>query len=238
MNSIVIFGASGAIGNEFIRQLSELYPGAQIHGVYRENNSDVNANINNHFIDYNNENAIEELANTISADSPIDMVIIAIGVLYYGDIAPEKSLRDLSAQKFQDIFYINTILPALIGKHFLPKLNSNNKSIFAALSARVGSISDNYLGGWYAYRASKAALNMFIKNASIEVARRNKQAVIVGLHPGTVDSKLSKPFQNNVQKDHLFTPEFAVNSLLNVLHNLSHENSGKCYAWDGEEILP
>ena len=106
------------------------------------------------------------------------------------------------------------------------------------MSARVGSISDNKLGGWYAYRSSKAALNMMIKNLSIEVGRRNKKAILVGLHPGTVDSNLSKPFQNNVPAEKLFSHETSVDHLLKVLFNLKLENTGKIYAWDGSEIEP
>jgi NAD(P)-dependent dehydrogenase (short-subunit alcohol dehydrogenase family) len=165
-------------------------------------------------------------------------VIVATGLLHDGELVPEKSLRDLSAEKFLRLFEVNTILPALVGKYFLPKLNRENKSIFAALSARVGSISDNQLGGWYAYRASKAALNMIIKNAAIEIGRQNKQAVIVGLHPGTVDSRLSKPFQSNVADGQLFTPAFSAQKLLEVLETLTQEKSGKCFAWDGQEITP
>ena len=126
----------------------------------------------------------------------------------------------------------------MIAKYFLPKLNREKRSIFAALSARVGSISDNQLGGWYSYRASKAALNMVIKNIAIEISRFNKKAIIVGLHPGTVDSNLSKPFQVNVPYGKLFTPEFSTQKLVEVLRSLTSKQSGKCFAWDGQEILP
>ena len=120
----------------------------------------------------------------------------------------------------------------------MPVLSRNKNSIFAALSARVGSVSDNQLGGWYAYRASKSALNMIIKSASIEVARKNPKAIIVGLHPGTVDSNLSKPFQHSITNNKLFTPSIAASHLLGVLDNLTSEQTGKCFAWDGSEILP
>jgi len=171
-------------------------------------------------------------------ENPLDLVIVANGILHDGELMPEKSLRDLSQEKFQHVFEVNTITPALIAKHFLPKLNKQQTSIFAALSARVGSISDNRLGGWYSYRASKAALNMVIKTASIEVKRRNKHAIIVGLHPGTVDSNLSKPFQRNVPEGDLFTPEYSANKLLDVLDNLTLEQTGKCFAFDGTEVYP
>jgi NAD(P)-dependent dehydrogenase (short-subunit alcohol dehydrogenase family) len=109
----------------------------------------------------------------------------------------------------------------LVAKHFLPKLNRENLSVFTALSARVGSISDNQLGGWYAYRASKAALNMVIKNAAIEIGRRNNKVIIVGLHPRTVDSNLSRPFQGNVPDGKLFTPKYSVQKLLEILSTLT-----------------
>ena len=126
----------------------------------------------------------------------------------------------------------------LLAKHVFKKFDGSGAPIFATVSARVGSISDNRLGGWYAYRASKAALNMIIKNLSIEVARKNKKAIIVGLHPGTVDSDLSKPFQKHVAKEKLFSPEFSSEKLLQVLQSLKPDCSGKCFAWDGKEVLP
>ena len=133
-------------------------------------------------------------------------------------------------------FRVNTIGPALVAKHFLPLLASDAKSVFAALSARVGSIDDNELGGWYAYRASKAALNMVIKTLSIELARRNPRALCVGLHPGTVDSRLSKPFQGGVPEGKLFQPAAAARALLTVLDGLSSGDSGALFAWDGTRI--
>ena len=152
---------------------------------------------------------------------------------------PDRNKDDkTSEKKFKEVFFVNTILPSIIAKHFIPKLSKNNQSILAFMSARVGSISDNKLGGWYAYRASKSALNMMIKNLSIEVGRKNKNAILVGLHPGTVNSKLSKPFQSNVPEKKLFTPDQSVNYLLQVLSKLKNEDSGKIFAWDGSEILP
>jgi NAD(P)-dependent dehydrogenase (short-subunit alcohol dehydrogenase family) len=131
---------------------------------------------------------------------------------------------------------INTIGPALTMKYFASKLKKDRKSVIAALSARVGSISDNHLGGWYGYRASKAALNMIIRTASIEVARRNKQACVVGLHPGTVDTSLSKPFHDHVPEGKLFAPEYAASQLLNVLNNLTARDTGYVFAYDGQKI--
>ncbi|MFT7460834.1 MAG: NAD(P)-dependent dehydrogenase (short-subunit alcohol dehydrogenase family) [Planctomycetota bacterium] len=238
VNNIAIIGSSGALGQAFTQQLAAMYPNATIHAFSRHKPEHILPDVAYHAMDYQDEASIDASALTASKDAPLDRVIVTTGILHEGDIMPEKSLKELSAEKFQRLFEINTILPALVAKHFLPNLNRNDRPIFAALSARVGSISDNQLGGWYAYRASKAALNMIIKNAAIEIGRRNKQAIIVGLHPGTVDSGLSQPFQGNVPDGKLFTPEFSATKLLEVLESLTPEQSGKCFAWDGKEIYP
>lgn len=236
--NVAIIGSSGAIGNTFTELLSDLYPNVQIHAFSRHHTKKISPNVFYHSMDYKDEASIEESALISSKHAPLDMVIVATGILHDGKLMPEKSIQELSTEKFQHLFEVNAIFPALVAKHFLPKLNRNNRAIFAALSARIGSISDNQLGGWYAYRASKAALNMIIKNLAIETGRSNKQAVIVGLHPGTVDSSLSKPFQGNVPDGKLFTPQFSVQKMLEVLDNLTPEQSGKCFAWDGLEIEP
>ena len=229
LNNIAVIGASGAIGNAFFSLLKEKYPQATIHAFSR--NSDQK-------IDYQDEDSIESAANIASEKQPLDLVIVCTGILHDDTVAPEKSLKELSAEKFHHLFEINTIAPAMIAKYFVPKLNKKEQSVFAVLSARVGSISDNQLGGWYAYRASKAALNMIIKTTAIEVARFNKKAAVIGLHPGTVDSALSKPFQSNVPDDQLFSPAKAASYLLNVILERSPQDTGRCFAWDGEEISP
>ena len=238
VNNISILGGSGAIGSSFTLQLSFSYPNATINVFSRQLPEKMLPNVIYNIINYQDETSIEESALVASKDKPIDMVIIATGILHEGKLMPEKSLKDLSAEKLQRLFEVNTIVPLLIAKHFLPKLSRETRSIFATLSARVGSISDNQLGGWYSYRASKAALNMIIKNIAIEISRFNKKAIIVGLHPGTVDSNLSKPFQRNVPYGKLFTPEYSTQKLLEVLTSLTSKQSGKCFAWDGKEIFP
>lgn len=229
MNNIAIIGASGAIGSAFSNCLLKKYPHANLYKFSRQGSN---------YIDYSNEESIAEAACIAAKQGPLDLVLVTNGILHDKNLMPEKSLKDISAANFHRVFEVNTILPALIAKHFLPKLNKRSTSRFAVLSARVGSISDNHLGGWYAYRASKAALNMIIKNAAIEMSGKNKQVIIVGLHPGTVNSNLSKPFLANVPQDKLFTPEYSVECLLAVLENLTPSQSGKCFAWDGHEILP
>ncbi|MHA7840627.1 MAG: SDR family NAD(P)-dependent oxidoreductase [Gammaproteobacteria bacterium] len=238
INNIAIIGSSGAIGNAFTQQLAALHPKATLHAFSRTVINSASDNVYYHAIDYKDETSIASSAALAAKDAPLDLVIVATGLLHHENIKPEKSLREISAEKMKTLFEVNTILPALMAKHFLPTLNKHSSSIFAALSARVGSISDNRLGGWYGYRASKAALNMIIKNAAIEIGRKNKQAIIVSLHPGTVDSDLSKPFQENVPTEKLFTPDFAVKKLLAVLNNLTPNDTGQCFAWDGVIINP
>jgi NAD(P)-dependent dehydrogenase (short-subunit alcohol dehydrogenase family) len=240
--NIAIIGASGGIGNAFVHLLSQnedntIYAFARSTSATANNLSsdDLTKPPITH-IDYSDEESIRTAAEFTTQTGPLHLVIVATGFLHDQTMMPEKSLRDLSAESFQKNFLINTIGPALVAKHFLPKLDKERRSVFAILSARVGSISDNNLGGWYAYRASKSAVNMVIKTVSIEASRRQKKAIVVGLHPGTVASPLSQPFQKNVVPGKLFTPEYSAKKLMNVIQNLEIEDSGRVFAWDGKPI--
>lgn len=238
VDQIVVFGASGAIGQAMVRQFASLFPQANVHAVARKPIGFDESNVVSHVCDPSNEQALADLGEKISSQGDIRVVFVAIGLLHGAELMPEKALKDLSSKKFERIFHVNTTLPALIAKHFLPRMPRQGTTHFAALSARVGSISDNRLGGWYAYRASKAALNMVVKCAAIETARRNPESVVVTLHPGTVDSALSEPFQQAVRADKLFTPAYCAERLVDVLCGLTAEASGKCFAWDGQEVMP
>lgn len=238
LNNIVVIGANSAIGGALIQNMGTQHSTAKIHALSRGHTESLAPQINQINVDYNNEQDLEAAAASISKKYPIDLVIVTTGILHDAIAFPEKSLNEISAQRLQHVYHVNTILPALFLKYFVNRLNKQQRSIFAVLSARVGSISDNRLGGWYAYRASKAALNMIIKNASIEVARTNKQAIITGLHPGTVDSNLSQPFQKNIAKEKLFSAAFAADKLLTVIDRLKPEDSGNIFAWDGKVITP
>jgi NAD(P)-dependent dehydrogenase (short-subunit alcohol dehydrogenase family) len=234
--NVVVIGASGSLGSEFVRQLSE---DKKVKSIFAFSRSEIEFNdskVESYFIDIEDEESIKSSASKASKNANIDIVIVATGLLHSTNINPEKSLRDLSKEKFYQLFSVNTIAPAIIAKHFMPKLNKGSKSIFAALSARVGSISDNQLGGWYSYRSSKSALNMVLKNISIEIGRSNKDAIIVGLHPGTVDSELSKPFQKAVTKERLFTAEYSVKKLLEVLDSLSSSDSGNVIDFNHKKV--
>jgi len=166
----------------------------------------------------------------------LNMVFVATGVLNPAGAGPEKRWKDLSPEALGHMFAVNTAGPALIAKHTLDHLARDRKSVFCALSARVGSIEDNRLGGWHAYRASKAALNMIVRSCSIELSHKNPSALCVAVHPGTVDTPLSRPFQKGVPSDQLFSPARAAEQILHVVDGLAPENSGGFFAWDGAQI--
>ena len=227
-----VFGASGGIGGALVQRLAADPAVGVVHAGARAMVAG-GGKILPFAFDLTDEASIALAAQDIG---PVDLVIIATGMLHDGTIQPEKSLRAQTPEGYARAFAINAIGPALIGKHFLPLLPRDRRGVFAALSARVSSISDNRLGGWHAYRASKAALNMIIRNFAVELARTHKQAIAVTLHPGTVDSALSEPFQRNVEPDKLFTPDYSAERLLSVLDGLTPADSGHLFAWDGQRV--
>lgn len=233
---IAIIGASGGIGKAFIHYLEHHPSVGKIHAFSRKEELFHSKKITSYKIDISNEETIKEASLKIDT---LDLIIITTGLLHKGsEVMPEKSLTQINQKSFEKLLLTNTIGPALVAKYFIPLLNKTSKSVFAALSARIGSISDNHLGGWYSYRCSKAALNMFIKTLSIEAARKLPHAAIIALHPGTVNTNLSKPFQSNVPTEKLFTSSYAAEKLLQVINNINKADTGKCFAWDGKEIDP
>ena len=235
---IAIIGSQGTIGRALVNELSQRFPDSCIYAFSRNPSQEYLPNVIAQEINYQDESSIEKASNMAGKSGPIDCIIVTTGILHDDSTKPEKSLRDINQASLRHIIDANTITPILIAKHFIPKMNRKHQSIFAALSARVGSISDNHLGGWYGYRASKAALNMMIRTLSIEINRFNNYPIILGLHPGTVDSNLSKPFQGNVPEKKLFTPEYSANKLCDVIIHATLADSGKCLAWDGQVIIP
>ncbi|MDP3495902.1 MAG: SDR family NAD(P)-dependent oxidoreductase [Hyphomonadaceae bacterium] len=233
-----VFGASGGIGAALVNALASDDRCALIHAGSRRNHPAETARIRPFTFDLQDEWSIEGAASLIAADDGVDLVLVATGRLHAPGLQPEKSNRSLEAAALHEAFAINTIGPALIAKRMLPLLPRNRRAIFGVLSARVGSISDNRLGGWHSYRASKAALNMLVCTFAIEQARTHPQTVCVALHPGTVDTGLSKPFQSGVATEKLFTPARSANHLLAVLDTLTPAQSGRVFAWDGQEITP
>ena len=189
-------------------------------------------------LDLTDEARIASAAARVQAEhGAVDIVIVATGLLHTETISPEKTWSRLDAAVMAQVFAVNTIGPALVAKHFLPLLAKGRKSVFAALSARVGSIGDNRLGGWVSYRASKAALNQVIRTFSIELRRKNPDAIIIGLHPGTVDTGLSQPFQASAPKE-VFSPDVAARHLLAVIDQVTTDDSGDVFDWAGARVMP
>lgn len=235
----VIIGATGGLGRALTLALAERRGDTPVFALSRSGGGDWPQGVRPGRVDITDETSLQEAAGLVADTGAPDLVIVASGILSDDDkLNPEKSWRHQSMEAYERVFRINTFGPGLAAKHFLPVMPSTGRTVFAALSARVGSISDNGFGGWHAYRASKAALNMLIRNFAIEQARKNEDAICVGLHPGTVDTPLSKPFQANVPDKQLFTPAQSAGYLLDVVDGLSGTDSGKVFDWKGEEVLP
>ena len=229
-SSAAVIGAGGGIGAAILRQLNRSPQFDKVFAFSRRGGDSTGR------LDITDEDSIKAAVEGI--DVPLDLVIVATGVLYTDRFMPEKSLRHLDADAMLEVLAVNTVGPTLVAKHLLPKMRRDGRTVFAALSARVGSIGDNRLGGWLSYRSSKAALNMALKTIAIEHGRNRPDAVVVGLHPGTVDTDLSSPFQRGVPKDKLFTPDYAAGQLLAVIDDLTPSDTGKVFAWDGSGIEP
>jgi NAD(P)-dependent dehydrogenase (short-subunit alcohol dehydrogenase family) len=232
MRALVV-GASGGLGSAFVSLIAADARFTQVATWSRSAPAVTDEKILANQIDLRDEATIEAAARSLGE---VDLAIVATGLLHDGGLKPEKSWRSLDPDAMIRAFEINTIGPALIAKHVLPHLPRDRRAVFAALSARVGSIGDNRLGGWHSYRASKSALNQLIRCFSIELSIKWPQAICVGLHPGTVDTGLSKPFQAGVPKDKLFTAEHSARALLSVIDGLKPAQSGRVYDWKGAEI--
>ncbi len=223
---VLVWGASGGIGGAFVAALEANPRVATVMAASRKAASPWR-------FDLEDEASIAAVAQAAAAEGPLDLVLVATGLLLPN---PEKSWRQLDPSVLSRAYAINAIGPALIAKHTLGLLRRDAKSAFACISARVGSIEDNRLGGWHAYRASKAALDMLIRNLSIELRQRNPQALCVALHPGTVDTALSRPFQSAVDPSKLQTPADSVQQMLTTLDALGPADTGKLWAYDGTPI--
>ncbi len=235
--NVIVAGATGGIGSALIETLLDDPGVASVAALSRSSLPVRDERLEHHVVDFDDETSLAAAARACAARGPIDLVIVATGILHRDpDVRPEKRIADLDAAPMQEVLRVNTVIPAMLAKHFLPLLRRDARSAFAAISARVGSIGDNRLGGWVSYRASKAALNMVIRTFAIEHARSHPDSFVVALHPGTTDTPLSKPFQRNVPDGKLFTPAFVAGRLLVVLDGLTPEDSGGFFAWDGSRI--
>jgi len=219
----LVIGSSGTIGSAFIELLQKDPACSGVVGIHRNSA---------HPINYEDLSSIEEAAKALIEEAPFQIIINTIGILHSADWMPEKKLDDLNPAQLQALMQINAIGPGLTIKHF-SKLLDPAGSVMATLSAKVGSIEDNRLGGWYSYRASKAALNMLIKTAAIELTRTKPNVALIALHPGTVNSRLSKPFKGQQIGR---APLDAAQDMLNVLFSLDKEDSGTFISYSGERL--
>ncbi|WP_163937495.1 SDR family NAD(P)-dependent oxidoreductase [Paraferrimonas sp. SM1919] len=229
MLNIAVFGAKGTIASALINALQHTHT---ITAICRHTDKLPSSYIA--IEDYSEANIIKA-CQYINNDS-LDAVIVATGLLHNHQLQPEKSIQEIRAESFTKIMQANCLTPLCILKHCLPKLKKDKFTLMATLSARVGSISDNRLGGWYSYRCSKAALNMGLKNLAIEAQRNKQQTCVVGLHPGTVDSPLSAPYKK--ASSQWQTPQESASKLISVMQNLSMQDTGKVFDYNGAVIQP
>ena len=217
----LVFGASGGIGQAFSRFLE--------NKLGSENVVKISRSIDG--FEISDEEKILKFSQSI--EGSFNLIINATGVLQTTEEGPEKTINVVKQKSMIDMMTINAIGPALLLKNFSKKLDKTKFSVFVNLSARVGSITDNRLGGWISYRSSKAALNQIIKTSSIEINRRNKNAICVGLHPGTVKTRFTEKFQNTTET---ISPDESVEMMMKVVENLSVDDNGYCFAYDGKVI--
>jgi len=234
----LIQGASRGLGLEIARQLAA--EGTRVFGTCRQPGTagalqQVTADVVR--LDLADESTIAAAAETVGSETDaLDLVMNVSGLLHDGALQPEKRLEDLESTALARLFQVNAIGPALVAKHMHRLLKHDRRAVLANVSARVGSIEDNRLGGWYGYRASKAAQNMLTKTMAIELGRRAPNAIVLALHPGTVDTDLSKPFQRNVPEGKLFSVERAAGQLLAIVRDATEEDHGSFRAWDDSPI--
>ncbi len=233
--SAVVVGASGGLGRAILERLRMASSFPRVFAVSRSRPPGCPAE---DWIkaDVLQEESLVQAAALLAQAGPVSRIVVATGRLHGPGVAPEKALKSLSLAPLMELFAINAAGPALVAKHFLPLTPRDKPSLFAALSARVGSIGDNHLGGWHSYRASKAALNMLVRTLALEHRRTHPLGVCVALHPGTVDTDLSKPFQAGVPDGKLFSPATAAEALLSVMDRLRPEDNGSFLAWDGTPV--
>ena len=237
-NAVVISGSKG-IGKGFVDYLTRLPNIKRVLVSTRSIPSSAHSSsvVTYHEVNPLIEGILADFALKVGQEaSSLQLLLIATGFLHTETIQPEKSVNALQIGTLEEYFRINAIIPALVLRHFNKLIQGSGPIVCATISAKVGSIEDNGLGGWYGYRASKAALNQFLKTYSIEITRKNPHAIITALHPGTTDTELSKPFQKGVKPEKLFTVERCVRQLMGVIDLLQPCDNGTFLNWDGEHL--
>lgn len=246
-SNVLVVGASGGIGAALVEHLLARSTARRIWAATRTPEHPRLARLAQTYgarcrpvaVDILDESRIAALADTLRSDHPrLHLLINAFGLLHDPDqgVWPEKRVEDVGAGAGLMNYRVNALAPALIAHHTLGLLNHSERAVFASLSARVGSIADNRLGGWYSYRMSKAAQNMFTRDLAIECQRRARRVICLALHPGTTDTGLSEPFQSRVPEGKLFSPGFAAGQLLERIDSAGPADNGAFLAWDGAPI--
>ena len=244
VTGVVVVGAGHGIGLGLAKGSLERFPRAKVAATYR--NADkasplkdfeqAASRLQTYQLDPLSPKQLEGFAKELARQSEgIQVCVNAVGMLHEGERGPEKSLRDIDSDWLTKVFQVNAVVTPLLAKAFFPLLRGQHPTLFAAVSAKVGSISDNGMGGWYGYRASKAALNMFLKNISLELPRRGCHTLVAAIHPGTTVTELSQPFIQNT-KYQLHSPEETGTHIWQVLLGLDFEQQGKFWSWDGQEL--
>ena len=243
LKTALVVGGGQGIGLGFVRQFLAQTDIQRVYATYRrvESAADLLTIADPRLcclqMDITDESQIAAVIQKIQAETTaLHYVINSVGVLHEGEMQPEKSLRQINSEQLLRYFQVNSVGAMLLFKYVQPLLKHDARSILATISAKVGSISDNEIGGWYGYRASKAALNMFIRTSAIEYKRNCPNAILVALHPGTTDTRLSLPFQRNVPPEKLFSVYRTVAQLLTVIAGLAATDSGRFVNWDGNAI--
>lgn len=244
--SVLVIGATGGVGGSAVALLLAEYAVERVIAASRSGSrsemlvplaQSSAGRLTVDQVDITDEASLAALSERIGAHtSRLHLVLNCTGRLHDAALVPEKTVAGVTRASLEASFAVNAFGPILLAKALLPLLRHGEPAVFASISARVGSIGDNRLGGWYAYRAAKAAQNQLLKTFSIELARVNKRAACLLLHPGTVDTALSRPFQRGVSPEKLFSPERAARQLLEIIARSGPENSGSFVAWDGALI--
>lgn len=243
--NVLVVGARQGIGLGFVRHLLGGDRIGQIFATHRDlatmELDTLSAQCPNHLslipMDITDEAQVAQgIAQIQGQVDKLHLALYCVGVLHQGNIQPEKSLGQIRSEQLLRYFAVNSMGAVLVAKYLLPLLKHGDRSVLASISAKVGSIGDNQLGGWYGYRASKAALNMFMRTTAIEYSRKSPKTLVVMLHPGTTDTRLSQPFQRNVPPEKLFPVERTVSQLLSVIEALGPDDSGQFFSWDGSRL--
>ena len=233
---ILLAGASGGLGEALLEQLHSQYPEAELLTISRHDIGLLGATHQHCTAELEDPASIASVSGWLGERQLPNWVVVCCGILHWDSHGPEKNLRQCNDDSLMRSVTVNVLTHLHLAQALDPHLKRRSPLTWASLSAKVGSIEDNHLGGWYSYRMSKAALNMLVRNLSIEWGRKLEMCRVVAIHPGTTDTALSKPFQDNIPAEKLYTPEMSAKRIAAVLRGLQESDTGKLLFWDGKPI--